>query len=96
MKWAITIWILVLGLNAAERSVEAHGLNVRSFAEDGRLLRRFIAESATGPFTSPVVKQGKVEFYGKEVEILALRGALPTFDSWPRKSSLPSSHCLSG
>jgi hypothetical protein len=68
MRGLITIWFLAISLNAAERSVEAHGLNVRSFAEDGRLLRRFIAESATGPFTSPVVKQGRVEFYGKGVD----------------------------
>jgi hypothetical protein len=68
MRRMLLVWFLAVGVNGAERSVDANGLNVRSYADDGRLLRRFIAESASGPFTSPVVRNGKVEFYGKGVE----------------------------
>jgi len=69
-------WIVILSLTAAvscaaNRAIEAHGLSAGSFADDGRLLRKFTAQSATGPFTSPVVKIGTVEFYGKDSESIA-------------------------
>lgn len=66
MRRMLIFWFMAVGLNGAERSVDAHGLNVRSFADDGRLLRRFIAESASGPFASPVVK---LEFSSQPQEI---------------------------
>ncbi|HUR57301.1 MAG TPA: hypothetical protein VM029_06305 [Opitutaceae bacterium] len=66
MRTLLLLWLTAAVACAAERSVEARGLNAKTFAEDGRLLRHLTAESASGPFTAPTIQHGKVEFYARE------------------------------
>lgn len=60
---ALVLLFLAAAVQAAELSGNAQGLRTSSFSDDGRLIRKFEAQSATGPFASPVVERGKVEFF---------------------------------
>lgn len=51
---------------AREGPLEAKGLQASVFAGDGNLLRKFTADSATGPLSSPLVRKGKVTFFDKD------------------------------
>jgi hypothetical protein len=50
----------------AVKSFDAQGLRASSFTDDGRLQRKIAAESASGPFATPIVEKAKVEFFGKD------------------------------
>lgn len=52
--------------SAAERSLEARGLHLSSYDDQGRLLRKLSSALASGPVTRPTVKEGKVEFFGPD------------------------------
>ena len=76
---------------ASENAISATGLRASSFGDDGRLSRVFTAQSASGPFASPVVRAGKVEFYGKE----APNGVVAALE-WEEAKYLKSEEVITG
>jgi len=91
MRAIILVLLVTSAVGAAENAISATGLRASSFGEDGRLTRLFTAQSASGPFASPVVLAGRVEFYGKE----APNGVVAALE-WEEAKYLKSEEVITG
>jgi hypothetical protein len=72
MRAAICFLFAASVAYCAAQSFDAQGLRSSSFKDDGRLQRKFVAESASGPFATPTVEKAKVEFFGEDSLIRAV------------------------